>query len=273
MSNKDDCPVEVVPSGAALLKVSSWLGVNPDDALDQVDEEPETKRPLLLGLGAKYLPHSKVTGTAGLLDDSLRKRLVKRQKDYNEGMKGSTVGKGGTKVNLHQARSGHKHALLDKEDASDVSEEDGRAKRFSKQTNQHNSLQDRAIQGIIHQKLGNGRPVSDSHILISRAPSSHRHDVSHHQVGHEQASLNPEQYLSKEKKKKKKNKNKLQEHTEQHPLSDHKPLPAASQGHGVLTAAALHQRQLFSVPTSENGNALSKKQKKKQKRLAAMQQL
>lgn len=128
---------QVVVLDKALKLAEGWvkqMNTGPDTAEDDVGDEEIKNRPARLGLGAKFVPHSKFAATLNPVEKKLRAKLnaAKRQSDLGTEEAGSTD-------------KDFKEYKCEDVDANDIDSDDSesRANAFSrKQTNNlANSLQ------------------------------------------------------------------------------------------------------------------------------------
>jgi hypothetical protein len=125
---------QVVVLNKALKLAEGWvkqMNTGPDTAEDDVGEEEIQNRPARLGLGAKFVPHSKFAATLNPVEKKLRAKLnaAKRQSDL------------GTEEACSIDKDIKEHKCEDNDIDSDDS--DSRANAFSRKQTKHlaNSLQ------------------------------------------------------------------------------------------------------------------------------------
>ncbi|GBF89840.1 hypothetical protein Rsub_02544 [Raphidocelis subcapitata] len=86
---KGDDSLEIAASHQALSVVAGWLGLSAEEALEETgaaaDALFEKPRPNLLGLGAKFLSHSKAMETASTLDHRLKRRIERSADERQPG--------------------------------------------------------------------------------------------------------------------------------------------------------------------------------------------
>lgn len=91
--------VEVVPSNESLLLAESWIkGMTGGNEGEEEDEVPDFEaRPLRLGLGAKFLPHSHMTATMSMVEKKLKAKIggeLAKKTEYMNRKQGVNHGSG-----------------------------------------------------------------------------------------------------------------------------------------------------------------------------------